>query len=104
MARQRAIAISVLVVCANLVSTNKAFAAALTAADVSPAEVTQITQAASASVAIGKALKTLTLTDVDVREVRETTGLLATFRIGRLTHCLSTVLQCGGKAYSVSAP
>ena len=51
MARQRAIAISVLVVCANLVSTNKAFAAALTAADVSPAEVTQITQAASASVA-----------------------------------------------------
>lgn len=40
--------------------------------------------------------------DVDVREVKDTNGLLLLFRIGDLTHCLSTKQQCGGKPYSVT--
>lgn len=40
--------------------------------------------------------------DVDVREVKDTSGLMAIFRINGVTHCLSTKTQCGGKRYSVS--
>lgn len=40
--------------------------------------------------------------NVDVREVKDTNGLMAIFRIGKLTHCLSTKNQCGGKQYSIS--
>ena len=39
---------------------------------------------------------------IDVREVKETTGLIVIFRVGALTHCLSTKQQCGGKAYALA--
>lgn len=32
----------------------------------------------------------------------EATGLVTVFRTGRLTHCISTKVQCSAKAYSVS--
>ena len=39
--------------------------------------------------------------DIDVREVRDPNGLIVIFRLGRLTHCISTKQQCGGKPHTV---
>lgn len=39
--------------------------------------------------------------DIDVREVKDTSGL-AIFRVGGMTHCLSIRSQCSGKSYSVT--
>jgi chromosome segregation ATPase len=49
------------------------------------------------------ALQTIcTFPQVSAQEVREATGLVTVFRTGRLTHCISTKVQCSAKAYSVS--
>lgn len=40
--------------------------------------------------------------NIDVREVKDANGLMVIFRIGHLTHCLSTKQQCGGKPYSLT--
>jgi hypothetical protein len=44
--------------------------------------------------------------DAEVRDAKATTtptkGQTVVFRIGNLTHCLSTNLQCSGKTYSLT--
>lgn len=47
-------------------------------------------------------LKTYSSCKCDVIEVKNTNGFKVVFRVGKLTHCLSTKQQCGGKAYSVT--
>ena len=39
---------------------------------------------------------------VEVREVKESNGLTVVFRVGKLTHCLSTNQQCNTQPYSVT--
>jgi hypothetical protein len=39
---------------------------------------------------------------VEVREVKEGNGLTVVFRVGKLTHCLSTNQQCNAQPYSVT--
>jgi len=39
---------------------------------------------------------------VEVREVKSADGAMVVFRVGNLIHCLSTKLQCGGKASSLT--
>lgn len=40
--------------------------------------------------------------DVEVREAKAIGGINIVFRIGTITHCLSTNLQCSGKSYSLT--
>lgn len=52
--------------------------------------------------ALGQFLRNQTPgSNIDVREVKETTGLIVILRTGGLTHCLSTKQQCGGKPYTL---
>lgn len=40
--------------------------------------------------------------EVEVREVKSAGGAMIVFRVGSLTHCLSTKAQCGGKSSSLT--
>ena len=40
--------------------------------------------------------------DVEVREAKSSNGLTVVSRVGTITHCLSTNLQCSGKSYSLT--
>lgn len=80
--------------CVSPISQDKAYAAKLLAAAGShinnPSGLTQLL------------IKDSPCSNIDVREVKDVNGLMVIFRIGKLTHCLSTKLQCAGKPYSVT--
>ena len=41
-------------------------------------------------------------TDIEIRDAKAIGGTNIVFRIGTITHCLSTNLQCSGRAYSLT--